>query len=104
MKIRTKNDLRNKTLKNLQLYREFQSVYGYSLPDEYKIKYRAISSIDSEIPFVETINDILTNIINRDLFEDWEDDKVYYLMIRFLENTCAVDDNLVRKALQTVKK
>ena len=104
MKFKSKTELRIKVMDNMKVYREFQSIYGYSLPDEYKIKYRALSSIDSEIPFVETINDILTNIIKRDLFEDWEDNKVYYLMIRFLENTCEVDDNLVRKALQTVKK
>lgn len=103
MKIRTIKDLQKKVAENMKVYRDFQSIYGYNLPEDYKLKYRALSSIDSETAFVETINEVLVNIINNDLFEDWEDNKVKYLMIRFLENTCAVDDKLVRDALNVVR-
>lgn len=103
MKIRTLNDLQRKVTKNLQVYNDFVRIYGCSLPEECELKYRAISSIDSVIPFCESINNILTSIINEDLSEDWKDTKVYYLMVRFLENMCAVDSNLVKKALEKIK-
>ena len=104
MKIRTLADLEKALEIDIKAYNDFVKIYGYDVTAEQKLKYRAISSLHSEIPFIIRIDDILDNLINKELFEDWNDTLVYHYMIRWLENNTNVDDKLVKRALNYVKE
>ena len=77
----------------------FVNIYGHDVTEEQKLKYRAISSIHSELPFIIRIDDILDNLMLGKLFEDWNDKRVYHYMVRWLETNTCVDDTNIEKAL-----
>lgn len=76
---------------DLRLYNDFQKVYGVLHDGEIELKQRAISSLSQETQWCYSADDLLRSIRDHDLFEDWEDNRVYIYMILWLKNNTDVN-------------
>lgn len=76
---------------DLRLYNDFQKVYGALHDDEILLKRQAISSLSQETHWCDSADDLLRNIRSHELFEDWEDNRVYVYMILWLKNNTDVN-------------